>query len=226
MPATLFLTATPIGNYEDITLRALSALKNADFIICEEYKEARRLLSHFSIEKELIALNEHNESEIAPEIVARLRSASSAALISDCGTPLFSDPGRLLVQLCIQEGIPVTPLPGANSLLTALMGSGFNLDTFYFHGWLSPKKDIRENELRKLRNVKEVIALMETPYRLQRLLDDVKKVFPPNVPCVLAYELTAPKEQFIRGTIAHVANFAHQHQMKGEFVFLIDNSGR
>jgi 16S rRNA (cytidine1402-2'-O)-methyltransferase len=224
--AKLFLTSTPIGNYDDITIRALNVLCQADFIICEEYKEARRFLAHFSIEKELIAMNEHNETEIAPEIVARLKTSGSAALISDCGTPLFSDPGRFLVQLCLQQGIPVIPLPGANSLITALMGSGLNLDRFYFYGWLSPKKEIREAELRKLKAVREIIALMETPYRLVRLLDDVARIFPADTPCILAYELTSPNEQFFRGTVKSVALTAREKQLKGEFVLLLDNSGK
>jgi 16S rRNA (cytidine1402-2'-O)-methyltransferase len=226
MPATLYLTSTPIGNYDDITVRALQVLRDADFIICEEYKEARRLLSHFAIEKELIAMNEHNEAEIAPEIINRIKNSKSAALISDCGTPLFSDPGRFLVQLCLQQNISVIPLPGANSLITALMGSGLNLDRFYFYGWLSPKKEIRETELRKLRGVREIIALMETPYRLVRLLEDAARAFPSATPCVLAYELTSGEEQFYRGSVQTVARIAREKQLKGEFVLLIDNSGK
>ncbi len=224
MPPKLYLVSTPIGNYDDITLRALEVLKNADFIVCEEFREARRLLSHFGITKELLSMNEHNEQETAPEIITKLKSVQSAALISDCGTPLFSDPGRYLVQLCIQQGIQITPLPGANSLITALMGSGMDIDRFYCYGWLSPKKEIREKELRDLKNVHEIIAIMETPYRLVRLLEDAAKVFNPTVPCVLAFELTSEKEQYFRGKLKDIAALAKDKQLKGEFVLLVDNS--
>ena len=114
MDKSLFIVSTPIGNYEDITLRALRLLKEVDFIICEEFKEARRLLSHFRIEKELVALNEHNENEVSDEILMKLLVGKTAALISDCGTPLFSDPGHLLVDLAIQNKIDVVPAPGVS----------------------------------------------------------------------------------------------------------------
>lgn len=224
MSPKLYLVSTPIGNYDDITLRALNVLKDADFIICEEYREARRLLSHYGITKELIAMNEHNEQETAPEIITRLKSVRSAALISDCGTPLFSDPGRYLVQLCIQQDIDITPLPGANSLISALMGSGMNIDRFYCYGWLSPKKEIREKELRDLKGVREIIGIMETPYRLVRLLEDAARAFNPSAPCVLAFELTSEKEHYFRGKLKDIAALAKEKQLKGEFVLLIDNS--
>lgn len=223
----LYITSTPIGNYDDITLRALETLKKVDFVICEEYKEARRLLSHYGIEKELISMNEHNEGEVAEEILTRLTKENlQAALISDCGTPLFSDPGKLLIKLCIQNEIEIIPLPGANSLITALMGAGLNLDRFYFYGWLSPKKEIRSKELNQLRGTKEVIAIMETPYRLLRLLEDILNVFGPGIQCVLAYELTSPGELFLRGKISEIFKTAQEKHLKGEFVLLVDNSRR
>src|SRR3990170_7422497 len=186
MKDKLYLVSTPIGNYEDITLRALRILKEVDFIICEEFKEARRLLSQYRIEKELFALNEHNENEIANEILLKILNGKSAALISDAGTPLFSDPGHLLVELCISQGIDVIPAPGANSLLPALIGSGFDFEKFYYYGWLSPKKNIRRKQLLDLKRRKEVIVLLDTPYRLQRLLTDVVNIFGKTVPVVLA----------------------------------------
>jgi 16S rRNA (cytidine1402-2'-O)-methyltransferase len=116
MKPGLYIVSTPIGNYEDITLRALRVLKECDFVICEEFKEARRLLSHYKIEKELFSLNEHNENEEADELISKIKASKSAALISDCGTPLFSDPGHLLVDLAIQNKIDVIPVPGASSI--------------------------------------------------------------------------------------------------------------
>ena len=166
----LFLVSTPIGNYDDITIRALNILKECDFIICEEYKEARRLLSHFQIEKELVALNEHNEKEIVNDLLLKILESNSVALISDCGTPLFSDPGHLLVEVCISQNIQVVPVPGANSLLSALTGSGLDFEKFYYYGWLSPKKDERRSQLYSLKNITEVIVLLDTPYRLKALL--------------------------------------------------------
>ncbi|MCC7093549.1 MAG: 16S rRNA (cytidine(1402)-2'-O)-methyltransferase, partial [Ignavibacteriaceae bacterium] len=141
MKKSLFIVSTPIGNYEDITLRALRVLKEVDFIICEDFKEARRLLSKYKIEKQLVELNEHNENEVSDEILMKLLEGKSAAIISDCGTPLFSDPGHLLVDLAIQNKIDVIPIPGASSLLTTLVGSGMDFEKFYYYGWLSPKKD-------------------------------------------------------------------------------------
>jgi 16S rRNA (cytidine1402-2'-O)-methyltransferase len=171
MNRKLFLVSTPIGNYDDITLRTLDILKKVDFIICEEYKTARRTLAHYKINKELIALNEHNENDVADEIVAEILNGKTTALISDCGTPLFSDPGHLLVDLCIAQGIEVVPVPGANSLLPALIGSGYDIEKFYYYGWLSAKKEIRRKQLLDLRRMKEVIVLMDTGYTVQ-----VKKV--------------------------------------------------
>jgi len=224
MDKKLFLVSTPIGNYDDITLRALNVLRNSDIIICEEYKEARRLLSHYKIEKELIALNEHNENEVVDEIILKILDGKSVALISDCGTPLFSDPGHLLVEVCISQKIEVIPVPGANSLLPALIGSGFDFEKFYYYGWLSPKKDIRRKELLDLKKRKGVIVLMDTPYRLQRLLEDVVKFFGKDTPLALAYQLTMKDEKFYRGTAEKVLSIAEKQNLKGEFVLILNNS--
>ncbi|MCX6169200.1 MAG: 16S rRNA (cytidine(1402)-2'-O)-methyltransferase [Ignavibacteriales bacterium] len=220
---TLYIVSTPIGNYEDITLRALSTLNSVDFIICEEFKEARRLLSHFKIEKELLSLNEHNQEESSRELFEKISSGKSAALISDCGTPLFSDPGHLLVQMCIAAKIDIIPVPGASSLLPALVGSGFNLDKFYYAGWLSPKSDIRKTELLKLKNVREMIVLMETPYRLKAILTDISEIFGTSVQTVVAFDLTLPSEKFFRGTVSSILKIVSEKNLKGEFVLLINN---
>jgi len=223
MKNKLYLVSTPIGNYEDITLRALRILKEVDFIICEEFKEARRLLSQYRIEKELFALNEHNENEIANEILLKILNGKSAALISDSGTPLFSDPGHLLVELCISQGIDVIPAPGANSLLPALIGSGFDFEKFYYYGWLSPKKEERRRELLQIKGIREVIVLLDTPYRLKSLLTDMVKILGRNVRTVLAFDLTMKTEKFFRGTAEQVLKAAEQKNLKGEFVLIINN---
>lgn len=223
MNSKLFLVSTPIGNPEDITLRALRILNESDFIICEEYKEARRLLSVYNINKELVSLNEHNENDIADELMLKIKKAKSAALISDCGTPLFSDPGHLLVDLAIQNKIDIIPVPGTSSLLAALIGSGMDFEKFYYYGWLSPKKDIRRKQLLDLRKRKETIVLMDTPYRLRTLLQDVLKLLGEKTPVVLAYELTKEKEKFYRGTALSIYNQAEKENLKGEFVLIVQS---
>ncbi|MCK5457534.1 MAG: 16S rRNA (cytidine(1402)-2'-O)-methyltransferase [Melioribacteraceae bacterium] len=220
----LYIVSTPIGNYDDITLRALKTLKEVDFIICEEYKPTRRLLAHYEITKELFSLNEHNESEVASEVISEILSGKTAALISDAGTPLFSDPGTILVNQAIEKEIQIIPIPGASSLLSALVGSGFELNNFYYYGWLSPKKEIRRSQLQKLRSVNELIILMETPYRLQALLTDIEKTFGKNQFIVVAFKLTQAGEKFFRGTVnSIIKTTSSKEKLKGEFVLLLDN---
>jgi len=223
MKKTLFIVSTPIGNYEDITLRALNVLRKVDFIICEEFKEGRRLLSRYKIEKKLIELNEHNEEEASDEILQMMLDGKSAALISDCGTPLFSDPGHLLVDLAIQNKVEVIPVPGASSLLAALVGSGLDFEKFYYYGWLSPKKDIRRKQLLDLKRRKETILLMDTPYRLKTLMEDVVKILGSNIPCVLAFELTTEKEKFYRGNSGNILSHVEKENLKGEFVLIVQS---
>lgn len=222
MKGKLYLVATPIGNYEDITLRALNVLKSVDFIICEEFKDARRFLSQYQITKELFSLNEHNEKEVADELLFKIVEGKSAALISDCGTPLFSDPGHLLVELCISQNIDVVPIPGANSILPALTGSGLDFEKFYYYGWLSPKKDIRKQQLFKLKNINEVVILMDTPYRLKSLLEDIVKILGKNILAVLAFQLTMNDEKFYRGTAEEILKVSEEKKLKGEFVLVLD----
>ena len=223
MKSTIYITPTPIGNYEDITFRALRILKEVDFIICEELKPARRLLAYYEIKKELFSVNEHNEKENTQEIINKLLEGKTAALISDAGTPLFSDPGHFLVNQCIANKIKVVPLPGANSLIPALISSGLDFEKFYHFGWLSPKKEIRNRELQNLKKRKELIVIMETPYRLKRLLSDIKKHFGESTYIVLAYKLTMKEETIFRGQVKKVLNTVEQENLKGEFVLLIDN---
>ncbi len=223
MKGKLYLVSTPIGNYEDITIRALNILRSVDFIICEEFKEARRLLAFYQIEKELFSLNEHNEKDVVNDILLKLIEGKTAALISDCGTPLFSDPGHLLVDVLISQKIQVVPVPGANSLLPALVGSGFDFEKFYYYGWLSPNKDQRRQQLYKLKSLKEVIVIMDTPYRLRQLLADVVKVLGKNLRAVVAFKLTMDEERFYRGSTADLLQIAEDKKLKGEFVLIIEN---
>lgn len=223
MSGKLYLVSTPIGNYEDITLRAIRILKEVDFIICEEFKEARRLLSYHKIKKGLVSLNEHNESEVVNDIILKLSGGRSAAVISDCGTPLFSDPGHLLAELCISQNIDIIPIPGTNSLLPALIGSGLDFEKFYYYGWLSPNKQTRRKQLIDLKKIKEVIVILDTPYRLKSLMSDIVKVLGKNIRTVLAFQLTMKDEKFYRGTTEYILKIAEQKNLKGEFVLILDN---
>jgi 16S rRNA (cytidine1402-2'-O)-methyltransferase len=223
MKGKIYLVSTPIGNYEDITIRALNILKSVDFIICEEFKVARRMLSFYQIEKELFSLNEHNEKDVVNDILLKLAEGKTAALISDCGTPLFSDPGHLLVDVLISQKIQIVPIPGANSLLPALTGSGFDIEKFYYYGWLSPNKDNRRQQLLKMKNFKETIVILDTPYRLRQLLTDVVKILGKNLRAVIAFRLTMEGEKFYRGTTADLLQIAEDKSLKGEFVLIIEN---
>lgn len=226
MNGKLFLVSIPIGNWDDITLRALKVLQQVDFIICEEFKEARRLLSEYKIEKELISLNEHNEKEVVDEILLKMLAGKTLALISDCGTPLFSDPGHLLVDLCISQNIDIIPVPGANSLLPALIGSGLDFENFYYYGWLSPKKEIRQQQLIRIKRTEEIIIILDTPYRLKSLLADVVKILGKNLKVVLAFQLTMGNERFYRGSAEEILKISEEKNLKGEFVLILDNKKR
>jgi 16S rRNA (cytidine1402-2'-O)-methyltransferase len=221
---TLYVVSTPIGNYQDLTIRALNVLKESDFIICEEYKEASRLLNYFNLKKELFALNEHNEKEASEELISKIKQSNSVSLISDCGTPIFSDPGAYLVNLAIENQIQIVPVPGASSILAALVGSGLNLDKFHYYGWLSPKKEIRRKQLQELKRRKYTTIILDTPYRLITLLEDVVNILGSDVKTVLAYELTTTDEKFIRGKAEEVLTEAKSKNLKGEFVLLLDRT--
>lgn len=222
----LYIVSTPIGNYEDITLRALRILKSVDFIVCEEIKPARRLLSEYSIQKELIPLNEHNERETAQEVIDKIGEGNSIALISDCGTPLFSDPGHYLLELALQNKIEVAPIPGVSSLMPALSMSSMRLEKFYYFGWLSPKKEIRRQELNRLKKIKEPIVILDTPYRLLKLLEDVKNHFGIHQEIFLAYKITMEDEKYLRGSVEKIISIVNKNSLKGEFVLIINNRGK
>ncbi len=217
----LYLVATPIGNYEDITLRALQTLRAADLVVYEERREGERLLRHFEIVRPTEELNEHNEAAATYHIVEHLKKGRSVALVSDGGTPVFSDPGRLLVERAIAAGITIVPIPGASSLLPALIVSGFSLDQFLFYGWLSPKKERRRAELRGLLGERRTLVLMDTPYRLPSLLRDLAEAFGARRMCI-AYNLTLPDEKIYHGTAESLCKLLGQKEGKGEFVVVVE----
>ncbi len=221
MAGILYLIPIPIGNWEDITIRALRLLKEVDLIICEEFKEGKALLREIGLEKPLENLNEHNVVEATKRTVGHLLDGKSIALVSDSGTPVFSDPGAELVQAAIHHNVRVVPLPGASSLLPALVGSGFSLDSFLFVGWLSPKKEIRRRQLLAIKNERRTSVIMDTPYRFRVVMDDMVSVLGPSREVSIAFDLTMPTEQFLRGPLGKVAGEIATKKMKGEYVIVL-----
>jgi 16S rRNA (cytidine1402-2'-O)-methyltransferase len=216
MAGVLFLVATPIGNVDDITFRALQVLKSVDVIVYEERREGERLMRHFNIDKPAESLNEHNEAAASHHILAHL----------DAGTPLFSDPGQLLVRKAIEQQVKIVPVPGASSLMPALTVSGFFIDQFLFYGWLSPKKDRRRAELRQLMQERRTVVLMDTPYRLVPLLKDLAETFGTSRRVCIAFNLTMPDEQILYGTAVELSRQCSSREMKGEFVILVEGRVR
>jgi 16S rRNA (cytidine1402-2'-O)-methyltransferase len=219
--ARLYIVATSIGNLGDITLRALETLRQADVIVCEEQREGGTLLKKLEITpKEIVTLNEHNETERAPELIQRmLLSGESLALITDCGTPVFSDPGAFLIAQAVQMGVPVIPIPGASSLMAALSVLDFKPERFVFGGFLSRVPEERRRELSRYRTLRIPVVLMDTPYRLFALLEDVAATFGKGHRVTVAADLTQPKEKIYRGTVAEVLKQVAER--KAEFILII-----
>ena len=218
----LYIVATPIGNPDDITLRAINTLKSADAVVCEEFKPGSTLLKKLGIEgKELVLLNEHNEPEVAADLLMRLLNGQSLALFSDCGTPVFSDPGHYLIQLAASSGVKVSPVPGASSLMAALSVLDFHLERFFFAGFPPRDPDVRRKLFTYYRTLKMPIVLMDTPYRLGSLLDDVIKTFGRGHMVTVAFDLTLPTETVFRGTAEDVRKQVGPR--KGEFILIVGN---
>jgi 16S rRNA (cytidine1402-2'-O)-methyltransferase len=222
---TLYIVATPIGNLEDITLRALRVLREVDWIACEDTRQTRKLLEHFGIAKPMVSYHEHNESGRAAELAERLTRGRSGALVSDAGTPLISDPGYRLVQAAIAAAIPVVPIPGASAAVSALSAAGLPTDAFRFCGFLPPKSSQRRKKLEHWKPETATLIFYETPHRILEALEDVAAVMGPR-PVVVARELTKLHEEFLRGTAAELhAELASRPSVKGEITLLIGKSG-
>ena len=224
MSGVLYLVATPIGNYDDITFRAIQVLKEVDVIVCEERSEGQRLLRHYGIENQVETLNEHNEAAAASVIITILKEGKSIALISDAGTPVFSDPGRILVEKAIHQNIKIVPIPGASSLLPALIVSGFSIKEFVFAGFLSPKRERRLTELCEFRKERCTIVLMDTPYRLVQLLRDMADVFGETRRVCVAFDLTLTTEEIFHGTAPKLYQKFLKEEKKGEFVVVLEGT--
>lgn len=226
MSGILYLVATPIGNLEDMTLRASRVLREADVIVFEERKEGMRLLRELGIEKPVESLNEHNESAATEVILGYLRAGKSVAVTSDAGTPVFSDPGQMLVERAASEGVRIVPIPGASSLMPALTVSGFVIDQFLFYGFLSPKRERRMTALQQLKREQRTTVLLEAPYRLVQLMRDMAEVFGASRRVCVAFDLTMPDEEVFRGTAPELHQRFAKEGRKGEFVVVIEGSRR
>ncbi|WP_208560240.1 16S rRNA (cytidine(1402)-2'-O)-methyltransferase [Marinilactibacillus kalidii] len=220
----LYLVPTPIGNLEDMTFRAIRLLKEADRIAAEDTRNTQKLLNHFEIQTSQISFHEHNSKERTPFLVEKLLSGETIAQVSDAGMPSISDPGVDLVKAAIEAGITVVPLPGANAALPALIASGISPQPFYFHGFLPRKKKDLNAELETLNKRQETIIFYESPHRLKALLDQIEKVMGPERKIVLARELTKRYEEFIRGTISEVSEWAQNEQIRGEFCVILEGN--
>ena len=221
MSGTLYIVSTPIGNYWDITLRALNVLKGVDEMICEEFKEGRRLLKKYGIDKPLRRLSEHNEKKDTPQIIKELKEGRNFALVTDCGTPVFADTGSYLIKEAILSNIKLVPIPGASSLMAALVVAGIYIDKFIYYGFLSPKREIRSKELLKIKDENLPVVLMDTPYRLLTLLKDISEILGRKTYIILCMDLTTDTEEILRGRIDEVSNKIKDREKKREFVLII-----
>lgn len=219
-PGTLYLVATPIGNLEDITLRALRVLKECDVVAAEDTRHSGQLLRHFGIEKSLLSYFRFNEAKRSEEIIQRLRRGEKVALVTDAGSPGISDPGERVVKAVLAAGLRVESVPGPCALVAALTASGLPTDEFHFIGFLPHKSGQRRRCLEAARGLPGTLVLYESPYRVEKLLGELGEVMPGR-PVVLARELTKKFEECLRGTPAELRAVLQQRAVKGEFVVLV-----
>jgi 16S rRNA (cytidine1402-2'-O)-methyltransferase len=219
-PGTLYLVATPIGNLEDITLRALRTLKECDVVAAEDTRRTGQLLKHFGISKPLLSYFQFNEAKRSEEIIQRLRRSEKVALVTDAGSPGISDPGERVVKAAIAAGLRVEAVPGPSALVAALTASGLPTDEFHFIGFLPHKQGQRRRELERLKNLGGTLVLYESPYRVEKLLLELNELFAGRQ-VVLARELTKKFEEYLRGTPAELLEVLKQRSLKGEFVVVV-----
>lgn len=220
---TLYLVPTPIGNLGDMTPRAIEVLGEVDLIAAEDTRNTQKLLNHFNISTKQISFHEHNTQERIPKLVEKLKTGINIAQVSDAGMPSISDPGHELVEACIKEDIPVVPLPGANAGITALIASGLIPQPFYFYGFLPRKNSEQKQELTNLKGHTSTIIFYEAPHRLKKTLKNMSEVLG-NRKVVLCRELTKKFEEFIRGNLEEVMEWANTSEIRGEFVIILDGN--
>jgi 16S rRNA (cytidine1402-2'-O)-methyltransferase len=224
MTGTLYLVATPIGNLEDITQRAVRLLGEVAVIACEDTRHTKKLLNHYGINTKTISYHEHNERERAAELIQRLKSGSDVAVVSDAGTPGISDPGFRLARLAIDNGVPVVPVPGASALISALVASGLPTDEFFFGGFLPARSGARRARLTELRSFPATLIFYEGPHRIAATLKDAYEILGERE-AVVARELTKLHEEIARGRLSELATrFSSPTSARGEMVLLIDRT--
>ena len=218
--STLYLVATPIGNLEDITLRALRVLKECDVVAAEDTRHSGQLLKHFGISKPLLSYFQFNEAKRSEDILERLRRGEKVALVTDAGSPGISDPGERVVKAALEAGFRVEAVPGACALISALISSGLPTDEFHFVGFLAHKSGQRRRRLEELGSVPGTLVLYESPYRVVKLLEELSELYPER-PVVLARELTEKFEEVLRGNPRELLELMQKKSIKGEFVVLL-----
>jgi 16S rRNA (cytidine1402-2'-O)-methyltransferase len=221
-PGTLYVVATPIGNLEDITQRAVHILKHVDLIACEDTRHAAKLLHHYGISTPRESFHEHNESQRTPHLLGLLQAGRSVALISDAGTPLVSDPGFRLVSTCREAGVAVVPIPGPSAIIAALSASGLPTDSFLFAGYLPPRRGARRTRLQELARLRCTLVFYEAPHRLLAALEDMLAVLGPRRAC-LAREISKVHEEWQRGSLAAILeSMASRERILGEITIVVD----
>ena len=221
MNGKLYLVATPIGNLEDITLRAINVLKNVDLIAAEDTRHTLKLLNHLEISKPMISCHRHNENEKSNKIIEKLKEGKNIAIVSDAGTPGISDPGEEVVKEAIKENIQIIPIPGACAAINALIVSGIDTKEFYFLGLLPLNKKLRKEKLNEIKNINKTIILYEAPHKILNTINDLENILE-NRQVVFAREITKIHEEFIRGTIKEIKEKIENP--KGEFVIIIEGN--
>ena len=219
-PGTLYLVATPIGNLEDITLRALRTLKECDVVAAEDTRRTGQLLKHFDISKPLLSYFQFNEARRSEQIIERLRRGEKVALVTDAGSPGISDPGERVVKAATAAGLRVESVPGPSALVAALTASGLPTEEFHFIGFLPHKSGQRRRELERLKSIAGTLVFYESPYRVEKLVVELNDLFAGRQ-VVLARELTKKFEEYLRGTPAELLEVLKRRSLKGEFVVLL-----
>lgn len=223
MAGTLYIVATPIGNLEDITLRALRILKEVDVIAAEDTRQTKKLLNHYGVRTPLTSYHEHNEKTKAPSLLARLEQGENIALVSDAGTPTISDPGYELLRRAIQAGISIVPVPGASALVAALSASGLPTEGFVFNGFLPSKRSERRAKLRQLQDEKTTLVFYEVPHRLKQSLRDLLEILGDRE-VVVGREISKVYEEFIRGSVSETVQQAELREWRGEMTLVVRGS--